>query len=149
MLTTTQPARWVKERRGKVALCSLPWEGAVGPKPDEKWKGSMVMAAGPSATSTSTPWRQPACHEPLRTTLRNPGKRHQLSPDPRGMSFPIWKLLLSILLTYQKQLFKFTVCSLDVLQGQEVAWQVFSFDNFIRWPVDDPVNSRNQKITSN
>lgn len=55
------------------------------------------------------------------------------------------KVLLSILLTYQKQLFKFSVCSLDVLQGYEVAWKVFSFDKFFGWFVDDPVNSRYQK----
>lgn len=57
----------------------------------------------------------PHGHKPLR----NPGKRHQLSPDPVTCDR---KFLLSILLTYQKELFEFRVCGLDVLQGQEAAW---------------------------
>lgn len=103
--------------------------------------------SGPSATSPSALWHQPSWSW-ASGTYRDQGEGTSCHLIHTAcLSLFDRELLFCIFLTYQKQLFEFRVGSLDVLQGQEVAWQVFSFNNFIGWPVDGLIDSRYQKVT--
>lgn len=72
--------------------------------PGEQDRSSITVGLGPWTSSSS-----------LTLLVRDPGGQHLFSPDPFDRDFTQCSL------TYQKQLLKFTVCTLDLLQGQEVA----------------------------